>query len=69
MTHEEKIAVAVFELRERGMHPEWIKWFAWVEHGRYAFGFVDGKFVIDTVHRVAPAPAHVEHMRLSGYTP
>lgn len=72
MTKEEELAVAIADMRFRGMHPEWIKWFAFYKDGEFLRS--DHSLFInqDTIIRYycyPPTEAHKNDMRRYGYEP
>jgi hypothetical protein len=66
LTEEDK-AVAIFELRERGMHPEWVKWFTWYQGGIYVREFLRSADLLANYTK-APMEQNLEVMRQRGFT-
>jgi hypothetical protein len=66
LTEEEK-AVAIFELRERGMHPEWVKWFTWYQGGTHVPWLLDAEGLINN-YTNPPSEGHRMTMRTHGFT-
>jgi hypothetical protein len=66
MTNEDK-AVAIFELRMRGMHPEWIRWFTWFEDGHYLGWFMKEGGPFKGTYEYPPTEQLRALMRDKGY--